>query len=211
MTESKKRKRSSEKDDNKKLAEDIFMSKNKEIKTGYGIHFQNKIIMKENRIDYQHIVSRGTNKFQLFYEPKCFIEYYTTKQKTTDTSPFSIYIQSFECPTYLKGFGRVLMMEFFYFLKKYYASYFNDETYVLLSPYPSSDENPIMSEEKYFKLVAYYKSLKFERIAINGINLWGGKIGDILNGILYYRKEGGKGKKSRKCKKGKKSRSYKRK
>ena len=208
MDESKKRKRSpsplkrstSEKDDNKKLAEGIFMLKKKKITKEYG------------GIDYQHIVIPGkNNKFARFDDPNCFIEYYTTKQKATETSPFSIYIQSFECHTYPKGSGRVLMMELFYFLKKDYASYFNNDTYVLLSPYPSSDENTIMSEEKYFKLVAYYKSLKFERIAINGINLWGGKIGDILNGILYYRKEGGKGKKSRKCKKGKKSRSYKRK
>jgi hypothetical protein len=198
MNGSKKRKRSSEKDDNKKLAKGIFMPGTEEIKSPYGIDYKHEVIPGKN------------NKFTRSDIKHCFIEYYTTRHNTTDTSPFSIYIQSFECPTYLKGSGRVLMMELFYFLKKYYKSDFNDDTYVLLSPYPSSDENHITLKDNYSKLVAYYESLNFEKITINGINMWGGKIGDILNGIIY-RKEGGKGKKSRKCKKGKKSRSYKRK
>jgi hypothetical protein len=172
-------------------------SKKQKIMTNYGIDY----IHEEN--------PENNNKFTRSDNEKCFIEYFIRKE----TSPYSIYIHSFVCSTNLAGSGRVLMMELFYFLKKKYKPFIDDDTYVFLNPNSyMSVENLRISKEKRNpkKLVDYYESLKFNQNN-KYPHLWGGKIGDILKGIFDYRKEGGKGKKSRKCKKGKKSRSYKRK
>ena len=102
------------------------------------------------------------------------------------------------------------MKDLFTFMKEKYNDRIDDNTVVSLIPIPDAVENPRITKNR-IKLEKYYKSINFDNEFIYEGSKWlSGTIGNIIQGITYYRKIGGKiggktGGKSRKGKKGKKS------
>jgi hypothetical protein len=108
--------------------------------------------------------------------------------------PISIYIDIWNCVTTVPlGSGRILMKDFFEFMKKKSDGEIDDNTIVSLTPMPDIIENSRISKEKrtLSNLVAYYKSINFDNEYIQGKDLYlSGKIGNIIHGITNYRKNG---------------------
>jgi hypothetical protein len=142
-----------------------------------------------NGIIYEHNNIYRPNKFIRKDDRKCFIYY-----KLNDTTPISIYIDIWNCVTTMPlGSGRILMKDFFEFMKKKSDGEIDDNTVVSLTPMPDIIENSRISKEKRTlpNLVAYYKSINFDNEYIQGKDLYlSGTIGNIIDGITNYRKNG---------------------
>jgi hypothetical protein len=145
--------------------------------------------------------------FQRIDDKDCYIKY----EINNYARPVSVFIQSWKCfTTEPVGSGRILMKDLFTFMKEKYNDRIDDNTVVSLIPIPDAVENPRITKNR-IKLEKYYKSINFDNEFIYEGSKWlSGTIGNIIQGITYYRKIGGKiggktGGKSRKGKKGKKS------
>jgi len=153
-----------------------------------------------NGIIYQHNNIHRPNQFTRKDDPKCFIYY-----ELNDTMPISIYIDIWNCVTTAPvGSGRILMKDFFEFMKKKSDGKIDDNTVVSLTPMPDIIENSRISKEKRTlpNLIAYYKSINFDNEYVQGKDLYlSGTIGNIIRGITDYKKNGGR----RKTKKSSKS------
>ena len=142
-----------------------------------------------NGIIYHHNNIHRPNQFIRTDDPRCFIYY-----ELNDTTPISIYIDIWNCVTTVPlGSGRILMKDFFEFMKKKSDGKIDDNTVVSLTPMPDIIENSRISKEKRTlpNLVAYYKSINFDNEYIQGKDLYlSGTIGNIIHGITNYRKNG---------------------
>ena len=142
-----------------------------------------------NGIIYEHNNIHRPNQFIRKDDRKCFIYYELSK-----TTPVSIYIDIWSCFTIVPlGSGRILMKDFFEFMKKKSDGEIDDNTIVSLTPMPDIIENSRISKEKrtLSNLVAYYKSINFDNEYIQGKDLYlSGTIGNIIHGITDYRKNG---------------------
>jgi len=142
-----------------------------------------------NGIIYEHNNIHRPNQFIRKDDRKCFIYYELNK-----TTPISIYIDIWNCVTTVPlGSGRILMKDFFEFMKKKSDGEIDDNTVVSLTPMPDIIENSRISKEKRTlpNLVAYYKSINFDNEYIQGKDLYlSGTIGNIIHGITNYRKNG---------------------
>ena len=140
-----------------------------------------------NGIIYEHNNIYRPNQFKRKDDPKCFIYY-----ELNDTTPISIYIDIWNCVTTVPlGSGRILMKDFFEFMKKKSDGEIDDNTVVSLTPMPHIIENSRISKEKRTlpNLVAYYKNLNFDNEYIQKKDLYlSGTIGNIIHGITNYRK-----------------------
>ena len=142
-----------------------------------------------NGIIYEHNNIHRPYQFIRKDDRKCYIYY-----ELNDTMPISIYIDIWNCVTTMPlGSGRILMKDFFEFMKNKYNGKFDDNTVVSLTPMPDIIENSRISKEKRTlpNLVAYYKSINFDNEYIQGKDLYlSGTIGNIIHGITNYRKNG---------------------
>jgi hypothetical protein len=142
-----------------------------------------------NGIIYQHNNIHRPNQFIRKDDPRCFIYY-----ELNDTTPISIYVDIWNCVTTVPlGSGRILMKDFFEFMKKKSDGEIDDNTVVSLTPMPDIIENSRISKEKRTlpNLIAYYKSINFDNEYVKGKDLYlSGTIGNIIDGINNYRKNG---------------------
>jgi hypothetical protein len=153
-----------------------------------------------NGIIYEDSSRFRVKKFKRKDDTKCFINY-----ELNETTPVSIYIDIWSCFTTIPlGSGRILMKDFFEFMKKKNVGVIDDNTVVSLTPTPNVIENPRIPKEKrtVSNLVGYYKSINFDKEYVQGKdNYLSGTIGNIIRGITDYKKNGGR----RKTKRSKKS------
>jgi hypothetical protein len=143
---------------------------------------------------YEHKIFKKHNKFTRKDDRNCYINY-----EINNTTPISIYIDTWVCFTEPAGSGRILMKALFEFIKNKYDGV-NDNTVVSLIPMPNLDKNPRIPAEKRTlpNLVAYYKSINFDKEYFKeGSNYLSGTIGNIIRGISDYIKIGGRRKTKR--------------
>lgn len=143
----------------------------------------------DNGIIYENIDMFRVKKFKRKDDSKCFINYELSK-----TTPVSIYIDIWSCFTIVPlGSGRILMKDFFEFMKKKYVGVIDDNTVVSLTPTPNVIENPRIPKEKrtIANLTNYYKSINFDKEYVHEKDDYlSGTIGNIIHGITDYKKNG---------------------